>query len=39
MWNAKVEETEKLKSAIQSLERLNIDLSQKINELRTQQNS
>jgi chromosome segregation ATPase len=37
MWNAKVEETEKLKSAIQSLERLNVDLSQKVNELRTQQ--
>jgi chromosome segregation ATPase len=39
MWNAKVEESEKLKSAIQSLERLNVDLSQKVNELRTQQNS
>lgn len=39
MWNAKVEETEKLKTAIQSLERLNVDLSQKVNELRTQQNS
>jgi len=38
MWNAKVEETEKLKSAIQSLERLNVDLSQKINELRSAQN-
>jgi len=39
MWNAKVEETEKLKTAIQSLERLNVDLSQKVNELRTQQNT
>jgi chromosome segregation ATPase len=39
MWNAKVEETEKLKAAIQSLERLNVDLSQKVNELRTAQNS
>lgn len=39
MWNAKVDETEKLKSAIQSLERLNIDLSQKVNELRSTQNS
>ncbi|HEY8269544.1 MAG TPA: hypothetical protein VIG33_01540 [Pseudobdellovibrionaceae bacterium] len=39
MWNAKVEEAEKLKSAIQSLERLNVDLSQKVNELRTQQNT
>lgn len=39
MWNAKVEETEKLKTAIQSLERLNVDLSQKVNELRSQQNN
>ncbi|MGZ3796645.1 MAG: hypothetical protein ACXVB1_09775 [Pseudobdellovibrionaceae bacterium] len=39
MWNAKAEEAEKLKSAIQSLERLNVDLSQKVNELRSQQNS
>ncbi len=38
MWNSKLEETEKLKSAVQSLERLNVDLSQKINELRIQQN-
>lgn len=38
MWNAKMEETEKLKSAIQSLERLNVDLSQKVNELRSAQN-
>lgn len=35
MWNAKVEETEKLKAALQSLERLNVDLSQKVNELRS----
>ncbi|MBC7370112.1 MAG: hypothetical protein H7326_01015 [Bdellovibrionaceae bacterium] len=35
MWNAKVEETEKLKAAMQSLERLNVDLSQKVNELRS----
>ncbi|WP_413291424.1 hypothetical protein [Bdellovibrio sp. HCB337] len=39
MWNAKVEEAEKLKTAMQSLERLNVDLSQKVNELRSQQNS
>jgi chromosome segregation ATPase len=38
MWNAKVEEAEKLKAAIQSLERLNVDLSQKVNELRSAQN-
>lgn len=39
MWNAKAEETEKLKAAIQSLERINVDLSQKVNEMRAQQNS
>ncbi|MBK9322565.1 MAG: hypothetical protein IPM97_06365 [Bdellovibrionaceae bacterium] len=38
MWNAKSEEAEKLKAAIQSLERLNVDLSQKVNELRSSQN-
>ncbi|MNL18910.1 Chromosome partition protein Smc [compost metagenome] len=36
MWTAKNEETEKLKVALQSLERLNLELSQKINEMRTQ---
>lgn len=39
MWNAKVDEAEKLTTAIQSLERINVDLSQKVNELRTEQNS
>jgi chromosome segregation ATPase len=37
MWNAKVEETEKTRAALQSLERLNVDLSQKVNELRSSQ--
>ncbi|MEN0059326.1 MAG: hypothetical protein AAGB31_10875 [Bdellovibrio sp.] len=36
MWNAKNEEHEKLKVAMQALERLNIELSQKLNELRKQ---
>jgi chromosome segregation ATPase len=36
MWTAKNEETEKLKVALQSLERLNLELSQKINEMRHQ---
>ncbi|MNL27286.1 Chromosome partition protein Smc [compost metagenome] len=35
MWTAKNEENEKLKVAIQSLERLNLELSQKINEIRS----
>lgn len=35
MWTAKNEENEKLKVAIQSLERLNLELSQKINEMRS----
>lgn len=34
MWMAKNEENEKLKVALQSLERLNLELSQKINEMR-----
>ena len=34
MWNAKNEENEKLKVAATALERLNIELSQKLNELR-----
>lgn len=34
MWNNKNEENEKLKVALQSLERLNVELSQKINEMR-----
>ncbi len=37
MWNAKNEETEKLKTALQSLERINLELSQKLNELRETQ--
>lgn len=36
MWNAKNEEHEKLKIAAASLERLNLELSQKLNELRKQ---
>lgn len=39
MWNAKVEEAEKIKTALQSLERLNVELSQKVNEMRAQQNA
>lgn len=34
MWNAKNEENEKLKTAAASLERLNLELSQKLNEMR-----
>lgn len=34
MWNAKTDENEKLKAAVQSLERLNVELSQSLNELR-----
>ena len=34
MWNAKNEENEKLKAAAAALERLNLELSQKLNELR-----
>ena len=34
MWNAKNEENEKLKIAASALERLNLELSQKINEIR-----
>jgi|GEM_PF-917479 len=37
MWNAKNEEHEKLKVAAAALERLNIELSQKLNELRKQE--
>ncbi|MEK2645601.1 hypothetical protein [Bdellovibrio sp. BCCA] len=36
MWNAKNEEHEKLKVAVSALERLNLELSQKLNELRKQ---
>ncbi|MBV2169830.1 MAG: hypothetical protein KUL82_14085 [Bdellovibrio sp.] len=36
MWNAKNEEHEKLKVATSALERLNLELSQKLNELRKQ---
>lgn len=36
MWNAKNEENEKLKVAAAALERLNLELSQKLNELRKQ---
>lgn len=34
MWNSKNDETERLKSALQSLEKINLDLSEKINEFR-----
>jgi chromosome segregation ATPase len=34
MWTAKNEECDKMKSAMQSLEKLNLELSQKINDLR-----
>jgi chromosome segregation ATPase len=34
MWNSKCEETEKLKVSLQSLEKINLDLSQKLNESR-----
>jgi chromosome segregation ATPase len=37
MWNAKIEENEKARAALQSLERLNVELSQKVNELRSAQ--
>jgi len=37
MWNSKSEENEKLKAAMQSLERLNLELSQKINEMRSKE--
>ena len=36
MWNAKNEENEKLKAAASALERLNLELSQKLNEIRKQ---
>lgn len=36
MWNAKNEENEKLKTAASALERLNLELSHKLNELRRQ---
>lgn len=36
MWNAKNEEAEKLKAAAAALERINLELSQKLNELRKQ---
>lgn len=36
MWTAKNEECDKTKSALQSLEKLNLELSQKINDLRTE---
>lgn len=38
MWNAKNEENDKLKTAIGALERLNLELSQKLNELRKEGN-
>jgi hypothetical protein len=34
MWTSKCEETEKLKISLQSLEKINLDLSQKLNESR-----
>jgi hypothetical protein len=34
MWTSKCEETEKLKVSLQSLEKINLDLSQKLNESR-----
>ncbi|MGZ3769037.1 MAG: hypothetical protein ACXVCR_02995 [Bdellovibrio sp.] len=37
MWNAKNEEHEKLKTAVAALERLNVELSQKLNEMRKQE--
>lgn len=37
MWNSKTDENEKLKAALASLERLNLELSQKINEMRTKE--
>lgn len=37
MWSAKNEENEKLKAAASALERLNLELSQKLNELRKQE--
>lgn len=37
MWNAKNDEHEKLKSAASALERLNLELSQKLNEMRKQE--
>lgn len=36
MWNSKNEENEKLKAAASALERLNLELSQKLNEIRKQ---
>ncbi len=39
MWTAKNEETEKLKTALSGLERLNVELSQRINNLREQKES
>ncbi|MFN8945271.1 MAG: hypothetical protein ACK5WZ_11695 [Pseudobdellovibrionaceae bacterium] len=38
MWTLKSEETEKLRLALSSLEKLNLDLSQKISELRDESN-
>lgn len=37
MWNAKNEENEKLKAAAAALERLNLELSQKLNDMRKQE--
>jgi chromosome segregation ATPase len=37
MWNAKNEENEKLKAAAAALERLNLELSQKLNDIRRQE--
>lgn len=34
MWNSKNEETERLKSALQSLEKINLDLSERLNDFR-----
>lgn len=39
MWNAKNEECEKLRSGMSALEKLNLELSQRINEIRQNQNS
>jgi hypothetical protein len=38
MWNAKNEEAEKYKKSLESLEKLNIDLSTKIQEIRDRSN-
>lgn len=39
MWTAKNEENEKIKSAMASLEKLNLELSQKINDIRRSENN